>query len=147
MYNDFLKTQPIMSDQLVRFGQKVWDAAQQKSGDAGESVNDYSIMMTRILFNRNSGTFLEDSLSEEFHNLYFSRRGHRFTERSRDDPEVFRIIDKLGGIKNIQRSDVHDSWGVLMGVRELPMGTRYYIHCDDGGECIVAESEIEWRTA
>lgn len=31
MYNDFLKTQPIMSDQLVRYGQKVWDAAQQKS--------------------------------------------------------------------------------------------------------------------
>jgi hypothetical protein len=46
-YSDFLKTQPIMSDQLVRFGQLVWD--QRNDAVVIQSLKDaYNFLPNKI---------------------------------------------------------------------------------------------------
>lgn len=98
--------------------------------------------MTKILYNMEPGITLPECLSDDFHDAYFKRTLKDFTEDCRADPIVFEIIDKLGGLK-----EVDISYPPTLDFREFPKGTRYCVFDHDGEEFVIAEHELNWNIA
>jgi hypothetical protein len=58
---------------------------------------------------------------------------------SRTDPHLVQVVEELGC-----DADTSYSW---LSIREVPDGSRYYIHEYDGRETVILESEQEWEVA
>jgi len=57
----------------------------------------------------------------------------------RHDPCLVQVVEELGSYADTNYSD--------LCIREVPDGSRYYIHEYDGREYVVLESEQKWETA
>lgn len=128
MYSDFLKTQPNMSDQMVRFGQKVWDAA-------SEVNKNFDDCWTRIVVNNKYGGF---GLSEAALVLYKELKGVdevHFGNIRRSDPILLGVLDTLG-------LEASSGRFANLAIKLLPKGTKYLINEYDGYETILTEADL-----
>lgn len=127
------------------------------------------MVMTKIVYNKCYGGF---GLSRKAVERYFELKGWELRvinengweyyvrkhsgeyfyahELERDDPVLVRVVEEFG-----DKADYYDpgsdydpgSGTTSLAIRELPSGTRYYIHEYDGYETVVTEDEFVWRTA
>jgi hypothetical protein len=101
-------------------------------------------LMTRIIYNACYGGF---NLSHDAKTYYCILIGSLTTDldwwdicQDRSNPALLQVIDELG---LAAASGLH----AKLRIREIPAGTRYYIHEYDGMETIITEDEHEWEIA
>ena len=68
--------------------------------------------------------------------LFFSR--YNFLE-DRTDPLLVQVIEELRDKANGNSADLQ--------IRELPAGTKYYIHEYDGSETVMTPDDYKWKIA